>query len=260
MQASICFPFWAIYLNRNKRRNRHKGTKSNLVKCFSPDISGALTRSACCGKVMRCYQNSIKNFSWLISACGATTFYQPSGWANFPSMIPDPSVWGTEASAHTHSLHNARLVCLLHEMIPGYRLHQWTSLWERSTLLKTRSPPFMKRGHLHWTIQSTFPCKHSLLRVWITSTSLKSFLLMAVFGMGQGSHAHPADWRKGDRNTPQIKTRLNLISHSFSFHCLCHHHTPNLRSFLYLNFPLCIIHHHSIFILPEQTCTRVSRQ
>lgn len=128
----------------------------------------------------------------------------------------------------THSLHNARLVCLLHEMIPGYRLHRWTSLWERSTLLKTRSPPFMKQGHLHWTIQSTFPCKHSLLRVWITSTSLKTFLLMAVLGMGQGSHAHSADWRKGDRNTPQIKTRLNLSSHSFSFHSLCHHHTPNL--------------------------------
>lgn len=54
-----------------------------------------------CGKGMGWYQDSIKNFSWLISACGATAFYQPSGWANFPRMIPDPSGWTTGASAHT---------------------------------------------------------------------------------------------------------------------------------------------------------------
>lgn len=131
--------------------------RATLSSVFLSDMSGALTGSVCCGKGTGCYQNSIKNFSALIPAWGASTFYRPSGWANFPSMIPPPpspdrSGWshGSVSSHTAFTGHGSSVCCTKWTQVTGWV--RWTSLWETSALLKTRS-------HLCRTIRSTFLCK-----------------------------------------------------------------------------------------------------
>lgn len=110
-EASI----WAAHSNRKKGaglKSRHKGKKSYLIKWFLSDSKWGLSPGAFdVGKVMGCYQNSIKNFSCLTSACGITAGYQPSGRANSPSMIPEPPAEPWELRL-VHSLHSARLGAL----------------------------------------------------------------------------------------------------------------------------------------------------
>lgn len=156
---------------------------------------------------MACYQNSIKNFSWLISACGA--FHHPSGWANFPSMIPDPlRLSHRSVSSHTAD-ENPQLVCLLHEMIPGDGLHRQTSLRQTSVLVKTRSPPFVKQSHLQRTIQSTSPCKlyKACTRCWGWGSPLPTWK------HGSGVTCRPCwlekRWQK--YSTDQILIKSNLF-------------------------------------------------
>lgn len=65
-------------------------------------ISGVLSGSVCCGKGMDSIRTPSKTFrDWSL-------FYQPSGWANLPSMIPDPSGW---ASSHTACTTHGSSVC-----------------------------------------------------------------------------------------------------------------------------------------------------
>lgn len=137
------------------------------------------------GKVMGCYQKSIKNFSCLTSACGITACYQPSAWANFPSMIPDPPAEPWELQL-VHSLHDAQLGALN----PADQLHPWTSLLEISTPPKNLFPTINERN------PSAMKESGPLLPGSCTKHALTSEGVDHLLGMSQGPQAAPADWSK----------------------------------------------------------------
>lgn len=132
---------------------------------------------------MGCYQNSIKNFSCLTSACGITACYQPSAWANFPSMTPDPPAEPWELQL-VHSLHNARLGAIN----PAERLHLWTLLSEISTPPKNLFPT-VNEGNPSAMERSGPLLPGSCTKHVLTSEGVDHPL-------SQGPQAAPADWSK----------------------------------------------------------------